>query len=107
MLAQNFRIFDGSVDNFGERYENKNMHFWSVVKLYFSLDAQPENEILTDSNKSNYITFINYLHKGASLYLKLRWISDRFENLAHSFTYILYQQIFKCFEKSSIFCCIS
>ena len=32
MLAQSFKIFDGSVDNFGERYE-KIMHQWSNSTL--------------------------------------------------------------------------
>ena len=37
---QNIAIFGGSVDNFGRRYENQ------LSKLYSSLDAQPEIQIL-------------------------------------------------------------
>ena len=37
---QNIAIFGGSVHNFGRRYENQ------LSKLYSSLDAQPEIQIL-------------------------------------------------------------
>ena len=58
MLAHSFKIFDGSVDNFGERYE-KIMHQWSNSTLVW-MPSLTIKSLLSLICKSNCIALINY-----------------------------------------------